>query len=257
MTLLLSAHQVSVQIATTVVCRDLNLQIRRGECWAMLGKNGAGKTTLLHTFAGLRRPASGTILFRDNDLARMRRRDIAQHLGVVFQDADDRFPGTVLETALIGRHPFSKAWQWESAADRAAARAALAAVGLRELEDRLVSTLSGGERRRLALATVLTQQPDLFLLDEPTNHLDVHHQITILDLIVHKTIAGNRGTAMMILHDASLAARFCDHVLLLYADGTYDAGTTQALLTETNLQRLYGHPMQRLRGPKNDVFVPV
>ena len=106
----------------------LNLTIEPGQVWGVLGPNGAGKTTLLHTLAGLHAPRSGQVLLGDTPLGQLRRRQVAQRLGLVFQERLDGFPATVLESALIGRHPYLSLWQREGAYDYARAEAALAAL---------------------------------------------------------------------------------------------------------------------------------
>ena len=111
------------------------------------------------------------------------------------QDTVDAFPATVLETALVGRHPHLSRWQWESAADVGIARAALAAFGIGGVEARDVRTLSGGERRRVALAALLAQEPDLLLLDEPSTHLDLAHQVALLDRARRLARSGRQGGA--------------------------------------------------------------
>ena len=255
MTIPLAARGLDVSIGPHVVCRDLDLQIEDGTCWAVLGRNGSGKTTLLRTLAGLHVPDRGQVLLDGSPLDDHPRREVARRLGVLFQEYQDAFPGTVLETALIGRHPYLQAWQWEGEADFSAARRALQQVGLDSFEDRGVTTLSGGERQRLEIATLLTQDPWLMLLDEPTNHLDLRHQIEILSLLSGSAAAGAR-TVIMVLHDPNLAARFCDHVLLLFEDGECAHGPAARLLTPEHLERLYGHPVRALRDGTREVFVP-
>ena len=196
---------------------QLNITIEPGQVWGVLGPNGAGKTTLLHTLAGLQAPRSGSVQLNDSALGQLRRRHVAQCLGLVFQDRQDGFPATVLETALIGRHPYLSPWQMEGAEDYARAEAALERLDVAHLRDRLVSTLSGGERQRVAIATVLTQAPNVWLADEPTNHLDLHHQSAVMALMAEQAIQGQ--AVIMCLHDLNLAARWCDHVLLLYPNG--------------------------------------
>ena len=255
MNTLLATNKLDITVAGLAICRALDLTIDPGQCWGILGKNGSGKTTLLHTLAGLRPPDSGIITLLNKRLDQWSRRDIAKHVGILFQDNDDRFPSTVMETALIGRHPFLPAWRWESKLDQQIALDALAAVGMSEFESRIVSTLSGGERRRLSIATVLTQQPDLLLLDEPTNHLDVHYQIAILDTVTQYIIHGGKSL-VMVLHDANLASRYCDHIVMLYGDGKYDIGSSAEILDANHLQRLYGHVVHCLPGPNGDFFIP-
>ncbi len=252
---LLRTESLDVSVAGLPVCRDLNLDIRSGEIWGMLGANGVGKTTLLHTLAGLRAPAGGRVWLRGDDLRTLPRRRAARWVGVLFQDDPDPFPTTVLEAALIGRHPHLAAWQWEGEAERRLARAALAAVGIENLQERSVATLSGGERRRLGIATLLTQEPQLFLLDEPTNHLDVRHQVSLLELL-RQEVRSSARAALMILHDINLAARFCDHLILLFGNGRHAHGESPDLLVPVHLERLYDHPVRLLEQDGRRAFLP-
>ena len=250
---LLVTRGLAVSIAGKSICRDLDLSIRRGECWAMLGRNGAGKTTLLHTLAGLRAPAAGSIEVAGRPLAQWSGRELALMRGLLPQDDYDAFPASVLETALIGRHPHLNRWQWETPQDYAIARAALAAVDIAEAEARDVRTLSGGERRRVALAALIAQQPDLFLLDEPASHLDLAHQLALLDRLI--ATAREQGRALvMVLHDVNLAARYCDHALLLDR-GSAVAGSASELLTSERLTALYGVALRTFRDGARPVFV--
>ena len=134
------------------------------------------------TLAGLRAPAAGAIAYDGTPLATLSPRERARRRGWLPQDSADFFPATVLETVLVGRHPHLSRWQWESAADveRASARSPRRP---RRVRGAPVRTLSGGERRRVALAALLAQDPDLLLLDEPSSHLDLGHQIAALDVL--------------------------------------------------------------------------
>lgn len=252
---LLQTCVLSLRIGEKQICRDLNLSVQRGERWGVLGINGVGKTTLLHTLAGLRAPLAGEVRLNGVPLAALSRRQAALICGVMLQDSDDAFPASVMETALIGRHPHLKPWEWESAEDERIARAALHAVGLDDMTQRSTHTLSGGERRRLALAALLTQSPDLFLLDEPVNHLDLHHQIETLDLLTQQ-VAQQGKTMLMVLHDVNLAARYCDYLLLLFGDGETLQGPMQAVLNEANLQRLYHHPVRSVEAEGRKFYYP-
>ncbi len=240
----LEARGLRVEIGGRVLCRSLDAVFRPGECWALLGQNGCGKSTLLHSLAGLRPPAAGEVLINGRPLGEWPGRARARRLGLLPQDSHDAFPATVLETALLGRHPHVPGWGWESAEDRRIAREALARMDLAGFEHREVTSLSGGERRRLALATLLTQDPDILLLDEPTNHLDLRHQIHCLGLIAG--LARGRGrTVVMVLHDLNLAERFASHAILM-ADAEVELGRVNALFTPERLSRVFGHPLRRV-----------
>ncbi|MDH3714531.1 MAG: ABC transporter ATP-binding protein [Gammaproteobacteria bacterium] len=252
---MLELRNLDVEIAGKSVCRSLCLSLDSGQRWAMLGSNGIGKTTLLHTLAGLRPAAGGQVLLNGKSLPATQPRARARRIGVLFQDNDDPFPTTVMETALIGRHPHLGPLARESRGDLALAVHALRDVHLAELSRRSVTTLSGGERQRLAVATLLTQDPQVWLLDEPISHLDLHHQIGMLNLLQDR-LAHNGGTALMTLHDVNLAARFCDHLLLLFGDGETQHGATEDVLCVNNLERLYGHPIECLSDGDRQVFLP-
>jgi iron complex transport system ATP-binding protein len=252
----LETRRLNVHIGGREVVRDLDLVLAAGERLAILGRNGAGKTTLLHTLAGLREAEAGTLALCGEPMAQMPPRRLAQLRGLLLQQQLDAFPASVLETALIGRHPWLDRWSWESTADARLARQALQAVGLEGFEAREVHTLSGGERQRLAIATLLTQAPRLAMLDEPLSHLDLNHQIVVLELLV-RCVRETDMTLVMVMHDPGLAARYCDRVLLMHGDGRVDLGTTAELLTAERLSALYQHPLRIVDVDGQRCFFPL
>lgn len=251
---LLSTHALDIQAGDRILCRGLNLEFSAGQCWAILGGNGSGKTTLLHTLAGLIAPAAGEVRLGNTPMAQLSRQAVAQQLGVLLQDNYDPFPTTVMETTLTGRHPHLTRWGSEGDEDYAIARESLAAMELTDLEQRMVHSLSGGERRRLAIATLLTQSPEFLLLDEPLNHLDLHHQQQLLQLLHQLSKRGR--TVLMVLHDPNQAWRYCDRTLLLYGDGRWESGKSEQLLTADRLSGLYRHPMRLLQQGEEQIFIP-
>ena len=254
MSMLLETRQLSVTIADKTICDGLDLQIETAQSWAILGMNGVGKTTLLHTLAGLRHPQAGTIELLGKDIGQLSKRHIAQTQGLLLQDYEDAFPGTVMQTVLTGRHPHMSNWQWESAGDIAIANEALAFVEMEGFAERSILTLSGGERRRVALASLLCQQPRLLLLDEPTNHLDLRYQHRLLDGLTTQLREQNK-TAIMIMHDVNLAMRYCDRALLLFDDGTHKTGSCGEVINKENLSRLYDYPMRSLKENNTEIFI--
>jgi iron complex transport system ATP-binding protein len=252
---LLAVGNLSVRIGGRSVVDALDLAVAPGERLAILGKNGAGKTTLLHTLAGLRPPAAGAVVLDGTPIDALDGRETAQLRGLLAQHQVDAFPATVLETALVGRHPHLTRWDWEGARDERITREALAALRLADLADRDVRSLSGGERQRLAIATLLAQQPRLYLLDEPLAHLDLNYQMTVLELFSQLARREQAGV-VMVLHDVNLAQRFADRVLLLSGDGDWRAGVVADLLTADNLSALYGHPLRQIDDLARRYFVP-
>jgi len=255
MTSLLQTESLTVRIANTLVCQDLNFSVHPGDKWAVLGVNGVGKTTLLHTLAGLHPVSSGEIFLDNKPLAEISYRQRAQFRGVLFQEKYDPFPATVLESVLVGRHPFIEHWHWESKQDIAIARDNIALVDLQNREQQLVNTLSGGERQRVAIAGLLTQKPKLLLLDEPTSHLDLKQQMRVMD-IVCQTINAENSAAVMILHDLNIASRYCNKILMLFGNGKYLSGNSSEMLTDENLMELYDYPVERVIQNGRSIYFP-
>lgn len=240
----LSCHSLDIAVETCTLVSQLNLNLRAGSITAVLGRNGAGKSLTLHTLAGLRPYHTGAIRLQSHLLSEYKRRDIARLLSFVPQDFEEPFPVSALECAVSGRHPHIDFWQWESPQDYDLARAALAAVDLEAFAERSVATLSGGERRRLAIATALTQAPKIFILDEPTNHLDPQHQLQVLKLLRRK--ADDGCAVIMSLHDPNLALRFADDALLLFGNGQWLTGGCSNTINADTLTRLYETPIRKI-----------
>jgi iron complex transport system ATP-binding protein len=240
---LLQCRQLSVTVPDRVLVRDLSLELAPGQTVCVLGPNGVGKTLTLHTLAGLRPAPHGCVQLAGKSLDNLPRLAVARRIGLLLQDDGDRFPALVHEAVLMGRFPYMSAFARESADDRAAVTAALEFVGLAGFESRLVTTLSGGERRRLTLARLLTQDPAVMLLDEPVNHLDPRHQVRILARLQDLAVQGK--AVMFSLHDPALAARVACTVLLLFGDGSWLLGPADDVINAPNLERLFGTEYQR------------
>ncbi|MEH6472715.1 MAG: ABC transporter ATP-binding protein [Halopseudomonas sp.] len=253
---LLRADGLGVAIGPRWFCRGLDLSFDVAQVWGVLGANGTGKTTLLHTLAGLRPAQQGQVKIDEQPLQQIDSRSRARQLGVLLQEASPAFPASVRDVALQGRYPHLSPWQWETPEDQLLVQQALEQVGLAELADRDQQLLSGGERQRLKIASLLVQQPQLWLLDEPTNHLDLHHQVGLLQLLCD-SVRQQQQLLIMSLHDLNLAARFCDSLILMHRDGSVEAGPADRLLTEASLTRLYGHPIRRIDDQQGPVFLPL
>ncbi len=249
----LQCRNLAITVPGRRLVESLTIDIQRGEFLAVLGPNGVGKSLSLHTLAGIRPAPSGTVVLDGQSISTHSRQQVARQLALLPQYTEDIFPATVRETVLIGRHPHIPRFGWESDTDWEIAARALGQVGLGDLAGRDVKTLSGGERRRLAVAQVLTQEPAIYLLDEPTNHLDPQHQLEVLQLFSAAAAAGD--TVVASLHDVNLAARFADRCLLLYGDGRWDIGATRQVLTSERLSALYATSMEAVSWRDTTLFV--
>ena len=255
----LSTKNLTLTAGGKRLINALDIDFEAGQNWALLGPNGSGKTTLLHCLAGLRPADGGKVLLDDQALDNISSRKRAQEIGIVFQHYDDAFPSNVFDTVMTGRYPHmnKSLLAVETADDERIVLNALKQMELSELAHRALSSLSGGERRRVDIAILLTQQPNIRLLDEPCNHLDLRHQGSVMHQLTstEQKKAGNRLTNIVALHDINQAANYCDHALLLYADGSTAHGTTSEVLNQSTLEELYECRLTEITEGKRKLFL--
>ena len=196
--------------ASHPVLSNLDLKFYRGERLGLVAPNGSGKTTLLHIMMGLLKPDSGRLeifgkpVCEEKDFLEVRRR-----IGLLFQDSDDQlFSPTVLEDVAFGPLNLGKT------TDEAVAIASktLADLGLAGFENRITIKLSGGEKRLVALATVLAMQPEILLLDEPINGLDMETQKKIGQILSDLDLS-----YIIISHDLDFLAAISDSIYTMQA----------------------------------------
>jgi iron complex transport system ATP-binding protein len=229
---------LSVRLKGREVLRGLDFVAQAGELTAVIGPNGAGKTTLLKALAGLVPPAAGTALVGGHAVGTLQARELARRLAYLPQERTVHWALTARRVVALGRLPYRALGAGESAADRAAVDAALAAMDVGHLAGRPVPELSGGERARVLIARALAQEPGVLLADEPAAGLDPAHQLTLFRHFAALAAAGR--TVIVALHDLSLAARFCHSVALLHAGRTLAAGPPKYVLSPEHLAAAYG-----------------
>ena len=229
----------SVAAGGKTILDEVGFVAQPGKLTGLIGPNGSGKSTLLRASLGIVPLQAGSVNFSGSDLLAMSRRDRAKLSAFVEQGAGSETHLTARDVVLLGRIPFQSVWQVSpSPGDDAATDAALAAVDMTAMAERLFHTLSGGEQQRLHIARALAQAPQLLLLDEPTNHLDIHAQLSVLALLQRRAQAG--ATILLALHDLNLAAAFCDALVVLSGGRVVAQGTPEAVLTPALLQDVYG-----------------
>ncbi len=243
---MIQTKDLTISINNNILCHQLNLDIQPGKIWGILGPNASGKTTLLQTLAGLLPIKKGNIFIQDRQLSQLSRKKIAQTIGFLFQEMKMIFPQSVENFCLLARYPHLSFLKKISSHDKEIMIHALQQMDLIQKRNECITRLSGGEKRRLAIAALLTQTPSTYLLDEPTNHLDIRHQMHVLNHF-RELSKKQRVSVMMSLHDINLAQSFCDNLLLIYPEGKTVQGKTCDILTENNLTRLYQHPIISLQ----------
>lgn len=235
---LLVAENISVRIEARAILESVDLRIARGELVGLIGPNGAGKTTLLRVLAHLQAIDTGSVLFDDVPLARIPPQQLAQRVAYLAQGAPAHWPLRVDKVVALGRLPHLAWWQQPGAEDAAIVERALAMAEVGHLRDRVVTTLSGGERLRVLLARIFASSPQLILADEPVAALDPYHQLHVMELLREHAHRG--GAVAAVLHDLNLAARFCDRLILLDGGRLIAVGSAAEVLSEANLRDVYG-----------------
>lgn len=245
MTALLEVRDLTIRLGRRVLCDGLDLTVRPGQCWAVLGRNGVGKSTLLHHLCGLLTAETGGIRLAGEPLDELSVRERARRVGLLLQHSSRGFGSTVFDTVMSGRHPHLGPLQREGTRDRNLVWSALQDLDLTALAQRTLTHLSGGELRRVELARLLAQQAPLNLLDEPLNHLDPAHQARSLARVMQRCV-GNGRAAVIVAHDLNLAYQACDQWLILGTDGRWQAGPRESLADPAQLSDAFGHAIDRL-----------
>ena len=220
------------------VLHQLDLKLMPGRFHGLLGTNGCGKTTLLDLMAGALRPQSGRLLFRGRAVSRLPRAALARELALVPQDVALGFAFPVREAVLMGRHPHIPRFAAPAPRDWAAVEAAMDQTQVTHLAAKPVTQLSGGEKQRVALARALAQDTPVLLLDEPTSHLDLNHALAVLSAL-ERRVRGQGRTVVAVMHDLSLAAAFCDHLVLIKDGKVFAAGPTEQVLSGDSLRQVF------------------
>lgn len=208
----LVANTITVRLGEATIVRGASVTLRSGELTVLVGPNGAGKTTLIRALAGLV-PAEGAIAFGGRALGAMTPRERARAVSYLPQGHVFHWPMSVESIVALGRAPHADPFSSTTAANRSAVANALATTETAAFATRAVTTLSGGEKARVALARALATQAPVLLADEPTASLDPRHQLVVMELL--RAAARNGSAILAIVHDLTLAARFADRVLVM------------------------------------------
>ncbi len=235
---ILEADGVGVDFRAKTALKSTTMGLSEGEMVGLIGPNGAGKTTLLRALVGLLSPIRGTVLFRGSDLAHAKRRVLAQAVSYLPSGAPCHWPLSVRNVVALGRLPHLTAWERPKGPDDAMIDAVMEQADVMGFADRQVTTLSSGERMRVMVARALAQSPQALLADEPVATLDPYHQLRVMELLADLARRGSGVLAVM--HDLSLAARFCDRLVLLVDGAIVAEGSPESVLTPERLRSAYG-----------------
>ena len=234
----LQADNVSFRVEAKALLDRVELKADHAQLVGLIGPNGAGKSTFLRAIAGVLNPQEGEVRLEGVDLKSKSSREVAATLALVPQIAPYTHGFTARELVLMGRYPHLSRFQIEGEADEQIARDAMQLTETEEFAERTLDTLSGGERQRVFVSRALAQQPRVLLLDEPTANLDVLHKLRVLDLV--RRLVDEGLTAVAAIHDLSMAARYCDRLILLSDGRVLAEGSPEAVLVPDTIESAFG-----------------
>ena len=219
------------------VLEQIGFDIEEGQCIAVLGNNGAGKSTLFRCMLGFLPHYQGSISLCGRDVRQLPRRELAHLAAYIPQSSQPLFDYTVRDTVLMGADPFhAPGPSQQETADRA-----LETLGIRDLADRGINEISGGERQLALIARAMAQQAKILLMDEPTASLDYGNQFRLLRQV--RQLADSGYTVLLSTHNPEHAFRFATDVLVLREGGVRAFGPAAETLTEELLREIYRIPL--------------
>ena len=224
----ISTQALSYRVDAQELLDSVDLGVDSGRMVGLIGPNGAGKSTLLRAISGILRCQEGSVSLEGRDLQLLPAKEVAKGLALVPQIAPYTHGFTAMELVLMGRYPHLSRFQVEGKADNRIALDAMEMTETGRFANRTLDTLSGGERQRVFVARALAQQPRILLLDEPTSNLDVLHQLMVLDLV--RQLVDDGLTAVAAFHDLSMAARYCDKLVVLSGGRVITSGSPEDVL---------------------------
>lgn len=244
----IEVRDFSFQLGRKEILREVSFAVEEGEYLTIIGPNGAGKTTLLKCLDRILTGGSGTIEICGRPLASYSQKELAQRISYVPQ-ADGRvFPFTVEQFVLMGRYPYLSPFSTVSREDWEVVHETLDQTGTRQFAQRLLGTLSGGERQKVYIAAALAQGAGVLLLDEPTTFLDYRHQAEIRELLCRVNRCSG-VTVVAVTHDVNSAAMESDRIVALRDGRTVLAGSPQEVMRTDVLEQIYGTQLLLVQHP--------
>jgi len=245
---------LKVRLGGREVLQDIAFDAQAGALVALVGPSGAGKTTLLRALAGLI-SSDGHMFFAGEDVRKMSVARRAKNFAYVPQDDSVHWPLPVRDVVALGRFPHGASRPDRlSGRDFVAVERALDVVDLKTMAERPVTNLSGGERRRVAVARALATEAPVLFADEPTASVDPHYQLSIMALL--RAQARQGALVFVVTHDLGAAARFADRVILLRDGRLEAAGDPDAVLSSAQLADVFAIDIFRCEHGGEPVIVP-
>lgn len=219
-----------------VVSKDLNAVVHSGELTCLIGPNGAGKSTLLRTIAGFQPAISGDVLLDGQSVSSYESNELAKNISIVLTDNSNIQNLTAYEVVAMGRTPYTGFWGRLKSADKSIVQNCLQLVGIENIAQQAIQTLSDGERQKTMIAKAIAQETPNILLDEPTAFLYYPNKVAIMMLL--RRLAHEMGKAVLLsIHDIDLALQVADKILFMQKDGSIICGTPEQLCENGTIEQ--------------------
>jgi len=254
----IDVKNLNYSVSDKDILKNINLSIDKGKFYSIIGPNGSGKTTLLRNIANSLEISKNKVYVEGKDIISYNQKELAKTMSYVPQDNTSDFDFSVWDIVLMGRYPYLRRFEQESAKDIEIAENALKLTKTFHLKDKNIRFLSGGERQRVFIARALTQETKILILDEPISMLDIHHALEIMDTIKHLNSAVGL-TILTVLHDLNIAAEYSDELILLDEGEIVAIGTPEEVLNSENLEKVYKIKVSISKNPYTDkpLIIPI
>ncbi|AVQ38737.1 iron ABC transporter ATP-binding protein [Clostridium botulinum] len=254
---MINIQDFTIGYSNKVIVKNFNLQVDKGDMLTIIGPNGSGKSTVLKAIGRLLKPMEGIIHLDGKLLWDMSNKDIAKEMACLSQHNSAPKDMTIRRIVGFGRNPHKAWFESLNKDDEEIIDWALENTNLKHMENKKITSVSGGERQRTWLAMALAQKPKVLLLDEPTTYLDINNQIEILEL-VRQLNENLKLTVVMVLHDLNQAAKYSNRVLVLKNGEIQALGKPEEILNKKLIRNVYSVDMNILKNQFGEklIFIP-
>lgn len=234
-------QNASLNIRSTPILKDINLQIQPSGLTSVIGPNGAGKSSLLSVLTQTQNHTNGRILIDQHPIETVDKKKLARRLSILRQDNHIAARLTVFDLVTFGRFPYHNGRP--KSEDREIINSAIEYLDLSELKNRFLDQLSGGQRQRAFIAMVMAQDTQYVCLDEPLNNLDMKHSQAIMKQL-RKACDELGKSIVVVLHDINFASTYSDTIVAMKNGSVYRNGSPEMIMNNATLNGLYDMELQ-------------
>ncbi|WP_066720778.1 iron ABC transporter ATP-binding protein [Clostridium sp. Marseille-P299] len=233
---MIKVEQLTKKYGNKVVLDEVDLELPKQQLISFIGSNGAGKSTLISIISRILEKNGGTVFVDNKELGSWKNDELSKRLSILKQSNHLNIRLTVRELVGFGRFPHSKGKLTKE--DEKHIDQAIDYLGLKEIENRYLDELSGGQRQMAYIAMVIAQDTEYVFLDEPLNNLDMHHSVMIMK-VLRRMVDELGKTVMVVIHDINFVSCYADYIIALKHGKLLGHGSNEEMMTEEILKEVY------------------